>query len=748
DTTSRIDNGVAEIRFPFQPNADDTWYHIGAYWKGTRYAHAALLVDGFSDPNALFKHVNPEGETVITKLRAALNPTATSWTLEDDSIVPPNETSVWMIGSEVLEWDPTTSQLVRGARGTTAQDHPANAAVQIFGYSSKLRNMRAMVTLGAAGQAQINFDRLSTGGGQLSYNVGANLQATVMGDKSDDSGQTFVDDSQADIPVTTTNISGFPDQGHIVIENEVIYYAARSGTTFSQCTRGAHGTVAAQHNTGQQVRLWGIATTDTTNYIDGTIIRIDDEWFGPVYKDTEHPNHWIGYLNAQTPGNLLRGPQVMSLEQDHAAGAEVMPVFAVRESDATVNRENLGGGDRVTITDAASQSQMMRVHSAVVAGGPWQFALPGGQLASFESNVTREYVADEVHVRVLKFPSGELIGLNYLQTFSPSFTVAPVEGTLDEIKIFASPKGNFTTNGIVTTADRKVPMNNTGGIAATGGIVKIGDEYIGYSENRNNELNPVVRGYLNSPIQDHDLGDLAFNIAFLPVVNLESAISPQDSSLRVTEGTAANGNRFYFNQPDGYVYVGNQTPEEVIMYTNSYRNSDGTITLEMPSKANSPGEGLFRGRFGTTPYSYPADTLVYFLPFRWWDTYVPNEFDNRMGYWQSSSTMEGSRWNELRWTEEIPASDRNLITHLLFRIDGKGEWTDAPGGDLLEFTDPQGGKINRFGFEKEAGQIDLRVYFEYKAGFWPEHSWKRATRIREIQVDYDRPMRTLYHEDR
>ena len=51
--------------------------------------------------------------------------------------------------------------------------------------------------------------------------------------------------------------------------------------------------------------------------------------------------------------------------------------------------------------------------------------------------------------------------------------------TLDEIKIFASPKGNFATGGPATTSDTMITMNNTAGIAATGGLIKIGDELVG-----------------------------------------------------------------------------------------------------------------------------------------------------------------------------------------------------------------------------------------------------------------------------
>src|SRR5207247_8162246 len=72
-----IDNGAAEIRQPFAPVAE-TWYHFGAYWKGTRYAQLALLVDGFAHPQQKFNHVNPEGAKVITTLSGAITQTAPS----------------------------------------------------------------------------------------------------------------------------------------------------------------------------------------------------------------------------------------------------------------------------------------------------------------------------------------------------------------------------------------------------------------------------------------------------------------------------------------------------------------------------------------------------------------------------------------------------------------------------------------------------------------------------------------------
>jgi len=747
-----IDDGLARIRFPFAPSADRTWYHIGAYWKGTRWAHAALLVDGFAHPNAKFTHVSPEGTSLLTTLAGAITDSATTWQLRDNSMVPANELSYWMVGGEVIAYDPATSQITRGVRGTSVQSHPAGATVQIFGYSSRLRSTTVTCNFGqfgkaGAGSASLTFDRVTRGGGRVAVGFGVAPTATVLGDKTDpNTNQTYVDDSQNFIGVVSPDLSQYPPSGHLMIEDEVIYYTGLDATSgrFSGCQRGQHGTAAARHNTGVQVQMWGIAATDVANYLSPTILQIGTEWFGPVYKDPDHANHWMGHVNGAVPGPLLRGPQVFgTIPMSHPAGEEILPVWAVRETDNSVSRLNLGIADRVTITDAQVQSEYKRLFWAADQSDGWQLSIAQGQLAAFTTNVQRDYVADNLHVRILKFPSGELLGLNFLQTMNPSCALGPSRATIDEIKFFASPKGDFRNAVTVDDTVGIVVMNNTSGMSSTGGAVKIGDEIVGFTSNQQNTL-AAVRGFLNSPAQVHDAGDLAFNFSFLPIATLRAPLSPTSATVVTTPGSAAGA----VNDPEGYLLIRSGGRDEVLMYT-SVANSGQGLTLSMVSKIGAPGEGMLRGRFGTVPISHNADTLVYFLPFRFWDTYQPQQWDNRLFYYHATAVMEEARWRSVDWIEDVPANDPNLRTHALVRVDGMGHWWDAPGKDLFDFVQPQGKNyIGRIGHRNDAGQLELRFHFEFRAGFWPEHSWKRATRIRHVRVAYDRPTRVLYHEDK
>jgi hypothetical protein len=112
----------------------------------------------------------------------------------------------------------------------------------------------------------------------------------------------------------------------------------------------------------------------------------------------------------------------------------------------------------------------------------------------------------------------------------------------------------------------------------------------------------------------------------------------------------------------------------------------------------------------------------------------------------------------LTWTQDVPASDPNIVVHAMVRFDAKGEFYDKPGITdkvlLQDFITPSGNKLNRVGHMNDAGQLDVRFYVEYKSGSfdatqpWNVHTWKRTPKIREIDVEYDRPVKTLYHEDR
>jgi hypothetical protein len=740
--TQPLDKGVAEIRTPFIP-AVETWYHIGAYWKGTRYGHLALLVDGFADPAALMKHYDEAGVENFTELSSDLAQAATGISLKDVTWIPDPTTNdpgpvPLLIGSEVVGYDKASGTAIRGMRNTTAAFHPKGTKVSLFGYSAKLQPLQVSVDLGPLGTLTMLFDRLPTVNGAVQYTFGQAPAATVQGDKSN-MGMTFIDASQNYVPVNSPAITDFPEKGYIKIDNEVIYYdqidTSASPPRFASCQRGQHGTTPAQHNTGANVQMWCVPVTNTNNYLSPTIIQIEEEWIGPVQRDPVRPGFFIGVVQSGTVLPLWRGV-LGSSQTSHAQSEAVLPLFGARESDMAVNRHNLMRYDRVTLLDATNYREQHRIRRATLGSGPFTFNMGDTQLAGFWAGVAKDFVPDQLHVRVAKWPSGELLGLNWLQTSGPGFSIGAGNFTVDEVKFFGSPKGNFMAAVIVNDTSQVVSVNGAGGLAQQGGALKIGDEIIGYATISGNNLQKCKRGWLNSPAQVHDQGDLAFNMSFLPISRITADIGDLDRTIPLSQALIGQG---YTN---GYVLI----DQEVIGF-----ESQGA-QLTMPPDFD--GNGLLRGMFGTTPRAHSTDALVYGIPWRYWDGYKPGQWDNRLPYWQASWTVRGARWRAIQWDAELPVGDTNLVVHCQVRCDGVGEIYALPAlaNDSLtwEFTgDGQAHRIDHASVMREKGQLDARFRIEYRPGsFWPNHSWKRTPRIRSIDVEYDRETKVLFHEDK
>jgi hypothetical protein len=367
--------------------------------------------------------------------------------------------------------------------------------------------------------------------------------------------------------------------------------------------------------------------------------------------------------------------------------------------------------------------------------------------------VIRDYVADDWHVRILKFPSGELLGLNWLMTANPQLSIGPLDGTIDEIKAFAAPRPPYNLVGQLDASVTALQLNQDPGLALFGGLLKIGDEYVGYGQKGGGQPVPVQqlrRGWLNSTAEVHDAGDSVFALPWIPVTTLAQNVTATDSTLYLNMKLPGHARRGQYDR--GYVLV----EDEVIGF--EWNGGNNGLTLGMPPRWDGTS-GLYRGMFGTTATNHSSMTaLVYGIPFRYWDTYKPREFDNTMVYFQWSTKMDLARWRSMTWTQEIAPADPNVVVHCLVRVDGKGEFWDPPGFTdavlVKEFVNPARNPIDRTGHQHDAGQFDVRFYVEYRPGSydalqpWNAHSWKRVPKIKEIRVEYDRPLQTLYHEDR
>jgi len=87
--------------------------------------------------------------------------------------------------------------------------------------------------------AEVNVFKAGSKTVKITYTYGA-MRNTAIND-----GDNIADD---DTTITVDSTDGFPNTGTIKIDSEWIDYTGITSTTFTGCSRGAHGTTAAAHN--------------------------------------------------------------------------------------------------------------------------------------------------------------------------------------------------------------------------------------------------------------------------------------------------------------------------------------------------------------------------------------------------------------------------------------------------------------------------------------------------------------------
>ncbi len=157
-----------------------------------------------------------------------------------------------------------------------------------------------------------------------------------------------------------------------------------------------------------------------------------------------------------------------------------------------------------------------------------------------------------------------------------------------------------------------------------------------------------------------------------------------------------------------------------------------------PERDRDGGEGLLRGRFGTAASAHAVGTLVYSMPTRWEDRYIP-ESDSPAGAWFEIGLDEpGAYWRGLRFEAEVPDASHKL--RVLARSGPAGWETppeQTPGLLLLESGSQNGMPVP---LRLRSDRLDLRFSFDWDVGaFDPvtylSFGWLQAPRISEILVD-------------
>ncbi|MBI5368317.1 MAG: hypothetical protein HZA54_14875 [Planctomycetes bacterium] len=359
----------AQVRAPFTPEAG-RWHHIGAYWKTNLPGHLLLAIDGI--PAGSFTYWSGKARTaVMSALSGPLDAGTTSIPLTSPWARQTGGTVI-EIGGEAIEM-PAAGTAVRGARGTTAAEHPAGSLVSPFGYANPVAAYNINLP-GAGGQNRFALDRIPRTSGRVREAFGVNTACLIRPGPPrppNQPGFRIADMTLNVLPLggAATATADFPDRGYLIIgmpgAQEVVFYDGKTDTSFAIGTNGRGVTLptvtgAAQDHPGMApVFLFSIPVDNMSNYASpgsqACLVEIDDEWFigtpfdrasgappaplppGQPPAGASADTFLVGCTNAGVfylPPGVATGfgrAFAYSTHAAHAPNAAALPVFAVRD---------------------------------------------------------------------------------------------------------------------------------------------------------------------------------------------------------------------------------------------------------------------------------------------------------------------------------------------------------------------------------------------------------------------------------
>jgi hypothetical protein len=393
--------------------------------------------------------------------------------------------------------------------------------------------------------------------------------------------------------------------------------------------------------------------------------------------------------------------------------------------------------------------------------GPWPFQLVGFRDAVRTPMIgpPRGTIVDEPRRfdRVVKFPSGELPAAYCEQ---PAFGGAvasggATQGFVDEIEVtthlapdlvldepFPVSAQEFLLNRALTVTaagDLWSQTDLSALLPTTGGLVQIDSEIVAYKSHADGRFTIATngRGLLNTEARGHDRGARVKFLTHRPAAILAAALGPRDAELMVQARGA-------LPERHGTVLLG----RELLHYA-WVRTRGDTVSLEMPRQypagadrtTSGRANGLFRGRFGTTPQGAAAGEAVIQFPFRFWDRWVERSDDPELAYFQLTINEAPVFFRTLRWREET--ADARVEVVCSVRADGKLPWEDEPlpAAGLWQLRrGTEGGEAHRLAHH--ASRLEVRFATAYRPGCldlttFRAHGWKMTARIEEVRVQYE-----------
>jgi hypothetical protein len=362
--------------------------------------------------------------------------------------------------------------------------------------------------------------------------------------------------------------------------------------------------------------------------------------------------------------------------------------------------------------------------------------------------------------RMVKFPSGELPAA-YSEAVSIGGMVSGGDrmgGIVDEVDVTDQAAPEVLLSADFLDTDQGFVVNQFGAVLPQGllnvggdisnvypeggGLVQIDDEVLAY-QTRSDGAFVVAengRGLLGTETSAHARGAVVRFLTQRPCAILSGGVQPQSSTLPVQA----------LNAMPARAGTALLSRGELLHYTWVRRQGD-QFSLEMPrgfEDGSTEGEGLMRGRFGTTPLGAGTGEPLISMPFRYWDRHVERSDDPELSYFQLTTREAPSFFRSLSWREETQDSMVDVACYVL--ADDTATLEDDPERtpNLWRFERGSGDQ-RPFALGVQATQLAIRFAPVYKPGAvdlfgWQAHGWKTGVQVDQIELDYEGEGRILW----
>lgn len=476
----------------------------------------------------------------------------------------------------------------------------------------------------------------------------------------------------------------------------------------------------------------------------------------------------------------------------HQGGEDLVPVFRVRRPPfSTPEGGFVGRLDRVAVIDPTTQEPPFWY--TVQWGTPaWprneNRVLQGHTYVAFDRSTGIPYAIPEVneddpstdprdYLRMVKFPSGERpLALRSVSVGSSlSGTGGVFGGTVDEL-VIGQPAGgggdSFVQRGafrleedLSSTEESSMIVNENIAIVdgreraaqssgdflqsiPSSGLLWIDGELVAYTGVNAGagtiEIASEGRGLLGTEARNHAAGTRVWPADMRPVSFLQNGLSPTQAEFQLENGLGFGPHTLFLvneelihapTRPGGNAFTMDRFP----------------FDADDPNDLTGRGDGIFRGRFGTTPASHSSGTMVYSFPNRWMDLYAPRQNSQESAYYQIGMEQPNAYWEGVYFEAEEPDASHDV--RVLARA-GQAQWEDdpesTPGLVLVDRgQQANGGPVP---LELNADQLDLRVMFDWTVGaFDPVEflstGWTIAPRLRQLRLHYYADSRVVREEE-